>query len=243
VAGLFWPGPFSLVLPRKPSSRISLLATAGLDTVALRVPGHEAARALLARFGRPVAAPSANRSGEISPTSPQHVAQSLGGTVPLILAGGRCAVGLESTVLDLSGPEPLLLRPGAVTKEEIEAAIGPVTLSVEAAPGEAPKSPGQAFRHYAPRLPLRIEARDIRPGEAFLAFGPNPFSGKGAAERLNLSKEGDLFEAAANLFAMLRRLDRPEFSGIAVAPVPETGIGAAINDRLRRAAEGSGRSE
>jgi L-threonylcarbamoyladenylate synthase len=230
VAGRFWPGPVTLVLPRRGDSGLSLLASAGLDTVAVRAPAHEVAQALLRETGRPVAAPSANRSGRVSPTEAAHVAEELGDRIAMILDGGRTPVGLESTVLDLSGESPALLRPGGVTLEQLAELLGPI-----AAPTGGPlKSPGMLVSHYAPSLPLRLEAVSAQPGEALLAFGPE--AAPGFAEVLWLSRAGDLAEAAANLFAMLRRLDRPQFSGIAVMPIPEHGLGRAINDRLRRAA-------
>jgi L-threonylcarbamoyladenylate synthase len=232
TARRFWPGPLTLVLPRRETSGISLLACAGLDTVAVRVPAHPVAQELLRETARPIAAPSANRSGHVSPTLAEHVAAELGSRVALILDGGACPVGLESTVLDLSSSRPALLRPGGVTLEELAARLGAIdTPETEAA---VPRSPGQLASHYAPRLPLRIDAKEARPGEALLAFGPE--APPGFAKTLNLSPQGDFVEAAANLFAMLRRLDRPEFSGIAVRPLPERGLGRAINDRLRRAA-------
>lgn len=237
LAETLWPGPLTLVLPRRPGSRLSLLVSAGLDTVAVRVPAHPTARRLLRAADVPIAAPSANRSGTVSPTTAQHVLESLGGRIPLILAGGRCAVGLESTVLDLSGETPLLLRPGAVTREEIAALIGPVSLPVDLPEGDggtgARKSPGQLRSHYAPSVPVRLNARLAEPGEALLTFGPDLRKGELV---LNLSEKGDLTEAAANLFAMLRALDRPGVRAIAVVPIPEHGLGVAINDRLRRAA-------
>ncbi len=227
----FWPGPLTMVLPRAAGCPISLLASAGLDSLALRVPGHPLAEALLRRTGRPLAAPSANRAGALSPTSARHVAASLGDRVPLILDGGPCPLGLESTVVDLTGRRPVLLRPGAVTREALEASLGPVE-----GPGsaEAIKSPGQLSSHYAPGLPLRLAASEAGPREALLAFGPDV--PRGAALTLNLSPSGDLTEAAANLFAQLHALDRPGLEAIAVMPIPETGLGAAINDRLKRAA-------
>jgi L-threonylcarbamoyladenylate synthase len=226
-----WPGPLTLVLPRQPSTGLSLLASAGLDTVAIRVPAHPVAQALLRETGRPIAAPSANRSGRVSPTEAAHVAEDLGDDVALILDDGPTPVGLESTVLDLSGEAPALLRPGAVTLEALTEILGPIAL-----PGSGPpRSPGMLASHYAPRLPVRVAATEARrPGEALLAFGPG--TPPGFAEVLWLSRSGDLAEAAANLFAMLRRLDRPDFTGIAVMPIPEHGIGRGINDRLRRAA-------
>jgi len=229
LAAGFWPGPLTLVLPRSAACPVSLLATAGLDTIAVRAPSHPVARAVLEAAGRPIAAPSANRSGEVSPTTAAHVADSLGGEVAMILDGGPCPVGLESTVLDLTGAHAAILRPGAVTEEAIAARIGPL-----APPGAAVRAPGMLARHYATRLPLRLKAHEVRPGEALLAFGPD--APMGAAHTLNLSPGGDLVEAAANLFAMMRTLDRPGFSAIAVMPIPEQGLGQAINDRLRRAA-------
>src|SRR5215831_6327925 len=226
----FWPGPLSLVLPRREGCGLSLLASAGLDTVAIRAPDHPVAQALLRETGRPIAAPSANRSGRVSPTEAAHVAEELGEKVALILDGGSTPVGLESTVLDLSGATPALLRPGAVTLEQLTDLLGPI---VRSAAG-APKSPGMLQSHYAPDLPVRPDATEARPGEALLAFGPD--APLGFAEISWLSRSGDLAEGAANLFAMLRRLDRPCFTGIAVMPIPEHGLGRAINDRLRRAA-------
>lgn len=230
IAVRFWPGPLSLVLPRRADSGVSLLASAGLDTVAIRAPAHPVAQALLRAAGRPIAAPSANRSGRLSPTEAAHVAAELGGRVALILDGGRSPVGLESTVLDLSGDSPALLRPGCITAEQLSTLLGPIATQA-AGP---PRSPGLLASHYAPVLPLRLDVHDARPGEALLAFGPS--APPGFAETLWLSHTGDLAEAAANLFALLRRLDRPDFAGIAVAPIPEHGLGRAINDRLRRAA-------
>jgi L-threonylcarbamoyladenylate synthase len=228
----FWPGPLTLVLPRRSDSGLSLLASAGLDTIALRAPRHPVAQSLLRATGRPIAAPSANRSGRISPTTAAHVAAELSERVALILDAGPCPVGLESTVLDLTGAVPVLLRPGGVTLEELTDLLG----AIETPRGDAaaPRAPGSLPSHYAPDLPLRLDAREARPGEALLAFGPD--APPGFAEMLWLSQTADLAEAAANLFALLRRLDRPEFAGIAVMPIPERGLGRAINDRLRRAA-------
>ncbi len=228
LAARFWPGPLTLVLPRRPDTQVSELVSAGLDSIALRVPAHRGARQLLEAAGRPLAAPSANRSGRVSPTTAQHVAEELGDAVALILDGGPSAVGVESTVLDLCGEEPILLRPGGAPTEDIEALLGrPLALPGEAA---AIRSPGMLESHYAPALPLRLDAGHARPGEALLGFGPAPDAD------LNLSERGDLREAAANLFAFLRRLDRPERTGIAVMRIPDRGLGRAINDRLRRAA-------
>jgi L-threonylcarbamoyladenylate synthase len=231
LAAHFWPGPLSLVLPRRDGGGLSLLASAGLDTVAIRSPSHPVAQALLLAAGRPIAAPSANRSGRVSPTEAAHVAEELGERVALILDAGPCPVGLESTVLDLTGKTPVLLRSGGVTHEALETLLGPIAA---AAGTGMPKSPGMLGSHYAPLLPLRLAVVDARPGEALLAFGHDP--PPGFAEVLWLSRASDLTEAAANLFAMLRRLDRPSFIGIAVMPIPEHGLGRAINDRLRRAA-------
>ncbi len=230
IAARFWPGPLSLVLPRGAACRVSLLCSAGLPSLAVRAPNHPVARALLHATDRPIAAPSANPAGAISPTTAAHVARGLGGRVGLILDGGPCPLGLESSVLDLTGETPVLLRPGGVTREDLVSAIGPVAL---AGADTAIASPGMLESHYAPRLPVRLNATEAVPGEALLAFGPAP---AGAAVTENLSPSGDPVEAAANLFAALHRLDRPELSGIAVMPIPETGLGAAINDRLRRAA-------
>ena len=230
AAARFWPGPLTLVLPRQADGGLSLLASAGLDTVAIRVPDHPVAQALLRETDRPIAAPSANRSGRVSPTQGAHVAEDLGDDVELILDDGPTPVGLESTVLDVSGEFPALLRPGPVTFEALTDLLGPIAL-----PGSGlPRSPGMLPSHYAPRLPVRVAATEASPGEALLAFGPDAPSG--FAEVLWLSRSGDLAEAAANLFAMLRRLDRPSFTGIAVMPIPEHSLGRAINDRLRRAA-------
>lgn len=233
LAARFWPGALSLVLSRSDGCPVSLLAGAGLDTLAVRAPNHALAQALLKEAGCPIAAPSANRSGSVSPTTAQHVAVSLGDAVDMILDGGPCTVGIESTVLDLSGPVPALLRPGGVTVEELEPIIGPVA-PPPTAEGGAPASPGMLESHYAPTLPLRLDAADARPGEALLSFGPHGLTGF-AAER-NLSPVGNLTEAAANLFAYLRELDDPAYSGIAAMPIPDTGLGRAINDRLHRAA-------
>lgn len=243
LAKRFWPGALTLVLPRSEDCPISLLACAGLDTIAVRVPGHEVALALLAETGRPLAAPSANVSGTVSPTTAAHVETALGPKIALILDGGPCRIGVESTVLDLSEETPQLLRPGGVTRAEIESVIGKLPPeSDEAGAGaavktERPRSPGLAGRHYAPSVPLRLNAAagPIRADEALLAFGANP--PPGYKTTLNLSAAGDLAEAAANLFAMLRKLDAGGFAGIAVMPIPGDGLGEAINDRLRRAAD------
>lgn len=241
LASRFWPGPLTLVLPRRPACRVDLLAGAGLDTLAVRVPAHPLALELLRRVERPVAGPSANRSGSVSPTTPAHVLESLGGRIAAVLDGGPCAVGVESTVLDLSGGGAALLRPGGVPVEAIEAAIGPVGRPLPLAAAEATRSllsPGMLLSHYAPGLPVRLAAQEVAAEEALLAFGPRPLPGAGAL--WNLSPSGDLAEAAARLFAGLRWLDaegrRLGLGRIAAMPVPEARLGAAINDRLARAA-------
>jgi L-threonylcarbamoyladenylate synthase len=239
LAARFWPGPLTLVLPRTKDSPVALLATAGLDTVAVRAPAHPMAQALIRAVGRPLAAPSANRSGAVSPTRAEHVAESLGHRVKMILDGGPCDVGLESTVLDLTTTPPTLLRPGGATREAIEAVIGPVALSDAIPSGDsARKSPGQLESHYAPARPVRLSATTVAADEGLLAFGADVPAG--AKVTLNLSPGGALAEAAANLFAMLRALDRPDIDRIAVMPIPEAGLGLAINDRLRRAAADDG---
>ncbi|HEY6335052.1 MAG TPA: L-threonylcarbamoyladenylate synthase [Alphaproteobacteria bacterium] len=233
AAARFWPGPLTLVLPRLADAEVSLLCGAGLDSLAVRVPANPIAQRLLAAFDGPIAAPSANRSGAVSPTTAAHVAQSLGGRVELVIDGGACSVGIESTVVDLSAAQPTLLRPGGVELEALEAVLGP--LALPDGPGERPRSPGQLESHYAPRLPLRLDVvGNPQPGEALLAFGRPP-AGK-FTMTLNLSPAGDVREAAANLFAMLRELDASPNRAIAVMPIPERGLGRAINDRLRRAA-------
>ena len=233
LAAAFWPGPLTLVLDRRPGSDLSDLVTAGLDTVALRVPDHPIAQALLRETERPLAAPSANRAGAVSPTRAEHVEADLGGDVALILDGGPTAHGLESTVLDARGEAPVLLRPGAVTAETIEAVLGTPLLRTRLERAR-PSAPGQLKSHYAPRARLRLDATDVKPGEALLAFGANAPQTPGPA--LNLSPGGHLMEAAANLFAALRTLDKTQAETIAVMPIPEAGLGEAINDRLRRAA-------
>lgn len=224
LADAFWPGALTLVLPRKKDTPLSELVSAGLPTVALRVPAHPIARALLREAGLPVAAPSANPSGRISATAAEHVAEGLGERVDFILDGGRAPLGLESTVIGFEGERPVLLRPGAIDRAALEAVVGPL-----AEPDDVIRSPGQLESHYAPRAALRLNASEKHPGELLLGFGP------AADASLNLSIGGDLAEAAANLFAMLRELDK-HAQPIAVSPVPEIGLGEAINDRLRRAA-------
>ncbi|MDH5722252.1 MAG: L-threonylcarbamoyladenylate synthase [Alphaproteobacteria bacterium] len=246
IAQNFWPGPLTMILKRRSDSGLSDLVTAGLDTVAVRVPTHKTARDLIKACGFPIAAPSANISGSLSPTTPAHVAKSLGDKIDLILADGACKVGLESTVLDCSGEHPLILRPGGISAEEIARILGE-EVSYDLGATDTPKSPGQLLKHYAPECAVRLNAIDLEEGEALLAFGSIKFMGMkggGAASSLpdtmirNLSESGDLYEAASNLFAMLRDLDKPEHKRIAVMAVPEKGIGIAINDRLKRAASG-----
>jgi len=241
VAAAFWPGPLTLVLPRRKDSRISLLCSAGLDSQAVRVPAHPLAQRLLAETGRPLAAPSANASGRISPTEAAHVALSLGARVALILDGGPCKVGLESTVLDLTGPQAAILRPGAVTAQDLTPILGDVVEAPEAAESGDPgglKGPGMLSSHYAPGHPVRLNATMVADDEALLAFGAKAPAGHHTT--LNLSPSGNLKEAASHLFAYLHRLDAAEVRAIAVMAIPETGpdagLGAAINDRLRRAA-------
>jgi L-threonylcarbamoyladenylate synthase len=239
LAETLWPGPLTLVLPRRITSAVQLLAGAGLDSLAVRVPSHPAARDLLAQVGRPVAAPSANRSGGVSPTTATHVLADLDGRIAAVLDFGPASVGLESTVLDLTG-RPFLLRPGGVPVEAIEALIGPVGRGISRAQAEAPRglrSPGLLISHYAPNLLVRLNAVEAAADEALLAFGA---VAPGGAVVANLSTSGDLAEAAANLFAALRHLDeegqRLGLRGIAVMAVPGVGLGLAINDRLQRAA-------
>ena len=227
LASRFWPGPLTLVLPLSlnPRWQISGLVTAGLETVAIRIPAHPVARDLLAAAAVPIAAPSANTSGRVSPTRAEHVEADFGGEVDMILDGGSSDAGLESTIVTLA-PQPTLLRPGAIAREDIEAVLG--CRLADFSKGKV-QSPGQLLSHYAPRAALRVNAVTALPGETLLGFGP-----LAPETALNLSPTGDLREAAANLFAYLRALDaRP--SGIAVMPIPEAGLGEAINDRLRRA--------
>ncbi len=229
LAARFWPGPLTLVLPRRDGCGLSDLVSAGLPTVAVRMPAHPVARAIIAAAGCPVAAPSANPSGRISPTRAEHVRDGLGDRVAMIVDGGPCAVGVESTVLDLTGGTPRVLRPGGVTTEEISALLETPVDAVAVADGPL-LSPGMLASHYAPALPVRLNAAAAQAGEVLLGFG-----GVAGAAR-NLSPSADLAEAAANLFAMLRELDIPPHRGIAVSPIPDHGLGVAINDRLRRAA-------
>lgn len=227
LADRFWPGPLTLVLQALPDGPVCDLARAGLDSVAVRVPGHPLARDVIAAFGGPVVAPSANRSGRPSPTTFADAVEETGPATSVALDGGACEVGLESTVVSLLGDRPRLLRPGSVTRAEIEALVG----LLEADAGEGHRSPGRLTLHYAPDAPVRIEAREAESGEILLGFGPGI-----GDPRWSLSPTGDLTEAATRLFRLLREADRERPSGIAVAPIPDTGLGEAINDRLRRAA-------
>jgi L-threonylcarbamoyladenylate synthase len=228
LAEEFWPGPISFVMPLADASPVCDLARAGLDTVAVRAPAHQTARAVIAAFGRPIVAPSANRSGRPSPTTFADAIAETGAAAAVALDGGPCAIGLESTVVGLLDGPARLLRPGAVTRSQIEALIGPLA----EAEADARRSPGRLTRHYAPNAPLRLDADSPRPGEAYLAFGTAP-----AGDAVfDLSPTGDLREAAARLFSTLRAADALAPTAIAVAPIPEDGLGEAINDRLRRAA-------
>ena len=230
LAACFWPGPLPLVRRRRADSALAAAISAGLETVALRVPSHATALELLRAVGRPIAAPSANRSGRISPTTAAHVSHELGDAAAMILDGGPCAIGLESTVVGFHRGRPVLLRPGGIAWEQLAAVVGDWAVAGET---PSPSSPGQLASHYAPDKTLRLNALETGQGEIFLGFGP---CGPGGTGGHNLSPDGDLIEAAANLFAMLRRLDAAPGQAIAVAPIPEDGLGRAINDRLRRAA-------
>ena len=226
LADAFWPGPLTLVAPVRDRAAVCDLARAGLDSVAVRVPGHARARAVIAAFGKPGVAPSANRSGRPSPTTFADAVEETGHAAADAVDGGPCAVGVESTVVSVLDGRVALLRPGSVTREEIEAVVGPLDEG-----GEGHRSPGRVALHYAPDAPVRINAASAGEGEILLGFGP----GQGAL-RWSLSPTGDLREAAANLFGHLRAADRSGAAGIAVAPIPQGGLGEAINDRLRRAA-------
>lgn len=228
----FWPGPLTLVLPRLANGPISLLASAGLDTLALRCPAHDVARAVIRAAGRPLAAPSANPSGRLSPTSARDVADAFpADALALVIDGGAAPVGVESTIVGLFPEGAVMLRPGGLPRAEIEAITGPLRDAGDDA--AAPQSPGRLLSHYAPGLPVRLDAGTVAPDEALLAFGP-PLAG--AKAMLNLSPRRDLAEAAANLFAMLRQLDSSGARAIAVMPIPGDGLGEAIRDRLARAA-------
>ena len=232
LAEAFWPGPLSLVLAKRPACGIVDLVSAGLDTIALRAPAHPVAQALLAEVKLPIAAPSANRSGRISPTTAAHVEAELGDRPAMILDGGPCPLGIESTVVSVVGPKPALLRPGALPREAIELVLGVPLATAKA--NERGASPGQLATHYAPNTKLRLGATSVRPDEALLAFGRDV--PQGGRLTINLSASGNLEEAAAKLFAALRELDQAGARTIAVMPIPAQGLGEAINDRLQRAA-------
>lgn len=237
LAQALWPGPLTLVLPKAQGCPVADLATAGLDTVAVRVPAHPLAHAILQALGRPVAAPSANLSGHVSPTTAAHVASDLNGRIDLIVDGGPVRVGVESTIVACL-TVPTMLRPGGVPRGDIERVLG-MALAEPAADTDpdTPLAPGMLASHYAPRTKVRLDARQITAGDALLAFGAPAISGaEDAVATLNLSPRGDLIEAAANLFGFLRALDGKGARGIAVMPIPHHGLGEAINDRLRRAA-------
>jgi L-threonylcarbamoyladenylate synthase len=230
LAHAFWPGPLTLVAERRAGAPVSALAAAGLDTLAVRTPDHPLTREVLKRLGRPLVMPSANRSGGLSPTRAADVARELGDSVGAILDGGACPAGVESTVVDARGDRPVLLRPGALPREAIETVAGPL-LDADGGDETTPRSPGRLLQHYAPRRArLRLNAPAPAPGEAYLGFGPCLWA------ELNLSPAGDPTQAAARLFASLRALDDAGYARIAVAPIPDAGLGEAINDRLARAA-------
>ncbi len=233
LAHALWPGPLTLVVPRRQGIPVSLLVSAGLDSIALRVPQHQIARQLLSAAALPIAAPSANPSGRVSPTLPEHVMAGLSGRIDMVLEGGGCGVGIESTIVGCLDGDPVLLRPGGVSREDIEAKLG-APLVTPTRHASLPAAPGQLVSHYAPHASVRMNAQTAREGEALLAFGPNVPHHDGIVR--NLSDSGDLAEAAANLFAFLHELDAVPTRTIAAMPIPEIGLGLAINDRLRRAA-------
>jgi len=240
LAAAFWPGPLTMIVKRRTNCMISDRTCAGLDTVAIRVPGHPTAQKIIKSAECPLAAPSANTSGEISPTNAMHVAQSLGDKAPLIIADGASKVGLESTVIDMTGDKAIILRPGAISTQDAENVLGYV-VDVDLGSHDTPRSPGQLLKHYAPKKPVRLRAYDFDVKEALLAFGSTKFMPVSKMDQkyiLNLSETGDLFEAAGNLFDYMRRLDDTDAASIAVMDIPQIGIGLAINDRLKRAAEG-----
>jgi L-threonylcarbamoyladenylate synthase len=235
LAARFWPGPLTLVLPAK--AIVCELARAGLSTVALRVPAHAVAKKLLSSFGKPIAAPSANRSGRVSPTLAAHVIADLAAEIDAVIDGGPTPLGLESTIIDCTGASPLLLRPGGVPRGDIERVLGVKVADAGSADAAAPQSPGRLASHYATRARIRLDANKVLPGEALLNFGARELEGsRGARIALDLSPSGDLAEAAANIFSYLRALDASGIESIAVAPIPRDGLGEAINDRLARGA-------
>jgi L-threonylcarbamoyladenylate synthase len=244
LAASFWPGPLTLVVPKRPACPVSELATAGLDTIAVRVPAHAIAQQVIAALGKPVVAPSANRSGHVSTTTAAHVLADLAGRIDLVIDGGPAPVGLESTIVACLDEGPVLLRPGAIARDTIETVLG---TALADPPSSAPlqpadqadmlPAPGMLASHYAPRAQMRLDAVTVQAGEALLGFGSDlPPGADRAVARLNLSEAGDLVEAAANLFSHLRALDRSGAPTIAVVPLPHDGLGEAINDRLARAA-------
>jgi L-threonylcarbamoyladenylate synthase len=241
LGAAFWPGPLTLVLPKAADCPVAELATAGLDSIAVRVPDHAIARDVLEAFAKPVVAPSANRSGHVSPTTAAHVQADLGGRIDLIVDGGATSIGVESTIVACLG-EPMLLRPGGVPRAAIERVLGRALVEAPAsvsADEDAPLAPGMLASHYAPQTRMRLNVEGVAPGEALLAFGSALVVGaEHAMKVLNLSPRGDLVEAAANLFSHLRALDTAGASAIAVMPIPGDGLGEAINDRLARAAAG-----
>jgi L-threonylcarbamoyladenylate synthase len=238
LAAAFWPGPLTLIVPVRPEGSVCELARAGLDSVALRVPAHPLARRLLRAFGKPVVAPSANRSGHVSPTLASHVLADLDGRIELVIDGGATQVGLESSIVACLGGAPRLLRPGSITRQMIEGATGISLAGTTPEVDDAtPLAPGMLSSHYATHADVRLDADEINPGEAVLRFGPlQPRGAEAAIASENLSESGDLVEAAANLYAMLRRLDSGGAATIAVMPLPAGGLGEAIRDRLGRAA-------
>ena len=234
LARAFWPGPLTLVVPKAPTCTVSEIATAGLDSVALRVPDHPVAHAILEAVDRPVAAPSANRSGHVSATTAAHVAADLDGRIDAIVDGGGTKVGVESTILSCLGDRVAMLRPGGLSRDMIEDVLGFALAEGPEGAGDEPVAPGMLASHYAPRAHVRLDAENAEPDEAWLGFGPG--GGEQARVSANLSPSGDLTEAAANLFGMLRLLDRADIHAIAIAPIPGDGLGEAIRDRLARAA-------
>jgi L-threonylcarbamoyladenylate synthase len=239
LAAAFWPGPLTLVLPKAAGCPVAELATAGLDTIAVRVPDHNVARGILEAFGKPVVAPSANRSGHVSPTTAEHVLADLGGRIDLIIDGGATKVGVESTIVSCLG-EPVMLRPGGLSRAAIERVLAEKLTDATTAAGtnaNAPRAPGMLASHYAPRTRLRLNVSRVEAGEVLLAFGPLDAEGAERSRKtLNLSANADLVEAAAHLFSHLRALDAAGGSAVAVMPIPNYGLGEAINDRLARAA-------
>lgn len=234
LSAAFWPGPMTLVMQRRRDCALSDLVSAGGDTVGIRIPAHPITQQLLKAYGKGIAAPSANRSGRVSPTTAAHVLSEFGDTLPLIIDGGACDIGVESTVIDVSGEGAVILRPGSITREMVTAILPEIHDVGIITDGAAIKSPGQLESHYAPSIPVRLNVTEVATDEALLGFGSSVLPG--AKTMLNLSPRSDLVEAAANLFAYLRALDVPSHRAIAVMPIPTHGIGEAINDRLRRAA-------